>query len=161
MIIVITGVAGVGKTTVGALLAQKLSWQFIDADDFHPESNISKMRQGIPLTDEDREEWLKNISAELSKKEKEVINVVLACSALKESYRKKIISVSKNILWVFLEGSFELISKRLINRTNHFMPPGLLQSQFDILEVPTNALIIDSSLSPDQIISVIEKKCNI
>jgi gluconokinase len=151
------GVAGVGKTTIGSLVAKKLAWKFIDADDFHSEQNVSKMRQGTPLTDSDREGWLQDIALELQKFEKNNINVVLACSALKESYRKIITNSSSNLYWVFLKGSFELISTRLSSRVDHFMSPMLLKSQFNALEEPADALVVDSSLPPEEIISIIEK----
>ncbi|MCI0612214.1 gluconokinase [bacterium] len=157
MIIVIFGVTGSGKTTIGKLLAQKKAWKFLDADDFHPKRNIQKMRKGVPLTDDDRDPWLNSIAITLRKCEKNKTHTVLACSALKETYRNKISEASKDIRWVLLHGSFESISKRLLNRSDHFMSPQLLQSQFDILEIPKNATIIDSELPPDKIVEEIEK----
>lgn len=141
-IIIIYGVSGSGKSTVGNLVAEKLSLPFFDADDFHPTANIEKMSAGIPLNDEDRQPWLESIN----KKMKEVSTLkggVFACSALKEKYR----SILKEglilpIHWVLLKGDFELIQKRMSER-NHFMPPKLLRSQFDTLEVPTYGQILD------------------
>jgi carbohydrate kinase (thermoresistant glucokinase family) len=130
MKIVVMGVTGCGKTTVGAALAEALGIEFIDSDDLHPESNKKKMSSGIPLTDSDREPWLQEVSKTLQKHE----SVVVACSALKKSYRSTILAGAPTTKFVHLSGSQELIFARLSERSHHFMPIGLLDSQFEILE---------------------------
>jgi carbohydrate kinase (thermoresistant glucokinase family) len=153
------GVSGCGKTTVGKLLAREKSIPFFDADDFHPVENIQKMQAGKPLNDNDREPWL-NI---LSKKIKEWNNksgAVLACSALKESYRLTLTSRTDRVLFIWLDGSFELIKSRMQNREGHYMPPKLLQSQFDALEPPSGAVKVGIDQSPDSILSEILNRLN-
>ncbi|XP_075067149.1 putative gluconokinase [Mixophyes fleayi] len=147
MIVVIMGVSGSGKTEVGSLLANKLGWKFYDADDYHPLENKVKMSQGIPLNDQDRHPWL-CIMHELIKREKACgQHLVLACSALKRAYRKTLTSggnlwqddhddISSETLFIHLQGSVELISRRMQERKGHFMPLQLLESQFDTLEPP-------------------------
>ena len=136
------GVSGCGKSTVAHQLCEALNLPFIEADDFHPEANLLKMENGQPLNDNDREPWLQNLALELKKEEAK--GAVLACSALKEKYRKTLISlISKPMQIIFLEGSFKLIKNRIDQRAGHFMPPQLLQSQFDTLEVPKDAWTFD------------------
>ena len=145
------GVSGCGKTTVGKRLSQALNIHFIEADDFHPEANVEKMKNGIPLNDEDRLPWLENLAKELKRKESE--GAVLACSALKKSYRIILKSlISKKLEIVFLEGSFEKIKERMESRSGHFMPSKLLKSQFDTLEFPENAWTFDIEYSPENIV---------
>lgn len=135
MIIVVCGVAGAGKTTVGQLLAKELSWDFYDADDFHPAENIDKMRRGIPLTDEDRGPWLERLRQLIEHCMKAGKNAVLACSALKKTYRNRL-RVSDDVKFVFLHGSRAQIAARLQKRRGHFFDPAILGSQFDDLEEP-------------------------
>jgi carbohydrate kinase (thermoresistant glucokinase family) len=130
MKIVVMGVTGCGKTTVGAALAESLGIEFIDSDDLHPESNKKKMSSGTPLTDSDREPWLQEVSKTLQKHE----SVIVACSALKKSYRSTILAGAPTTKFVHLSGSKELIFARLSERSHHFMPIGLLDSQFQTLE---------------------------
>jgi gluconokinase len=151
------GVSGSGKTTIGSLLAKKLNWKFYDADDFHSKTNQEKMSQGIALTDEDRSTWLNSLQS-LIQNEKD--SFVLACSALKETYRS-LLKTNEGVHYVYLKGSFEQIELRLSGRKNHYMPVKLLQSQFDALEEPKDALIIDISKTPQEIIRVIRKGFNV
>lgn len=157
MVIIIMGVSGSGKTTVGRLLAGKLELPYFDADDFHSASSINKMKKGTPLTDKDREPWLQRL-ADMIAGWDEHGGAVLACSALKEKYRKLLASKLDDILWVHLAGSFELIRARIEARKQHYMSPVLLQSQFDTLEVPAYALPIDISASPEKIVEGILTK---
>jgi 6-phosphogluconate dehydrogenase len=157
-IVFVMGVSGVGKSTVGSLLSKKLNMPFFDGDDYHPEKNISKMSEGIPLNDEDRLGWLESLNA-LAKNELEKQGCVIACSALKSKYRVLLEKeIKAAVKWVYLHGSFEEVFQRMNNRANHFMSPQLLQSQFDTLEEPKNAIKIDINLSPSQIVEEITNK---
>jgi gluconokinase len=138
VIIVVMGVAGCGKSTVGALLAQKLGVAFLDADEYHPPENVAKMAAGIALDDQDRWPWLQRLNAELHRRE----DAVLACSALKESYRARL-SDGLNCRFVHLRGTPELIGARLAARQHRYMPASLLASQFAALEPPAHAIDID------------------
>lgn len=151
------GVSGCGKTTIGKMLAHKLKAQFYDADDFHPIKNVKKMAAGIPLTDEDRKPWLETLNYNLQKLQ-ENSDVVLACSALKESYRKILKNGLKELKWVFLSGSQDIIDHRMKNRKDHFMHPELLQSQFLDLEEPVYAIKVDVSDNPELITNQIIEK---
>ena len=137
------GVSGCGKSTVGALLAQKLGCEFLDADEFHPPENVAKMASGVPLTDADRRPWLERLNALLKERE----HVVLACSALKESYRK-ILAQGTDCRFVHLRGSIELIGSRLAERKHRYMPSSLLESQFAALEAPRQAVDVDIAATP-------------
>ncbi|MGB5699627.1 gluconokinase [Muriicola sp.] len=155
-IFVIMGVSGCGKSTIGRMLADTLSLPFFDGDDYHPEKNIQKMSEGEPLNDEDRYSWLKALNTlALAHRNK---GGVIACSALKESYRDILEKgVAPKPVWVYLEGSYEYILRRLTQRREHFMPSTLLRSQFDILEPPKNAIRVSVELEPSQIIKDILK----
>lgn len=157
MKLIIMGVSGSGKTTIGSLLAKELNIKFYDADDFHSESNKEKMLQGIPLTDEDRTDWLSALQ-KLMQTEKD--SFILACSALKESYRE-ILEVNEHVKFIYLKGSFEEIEARLNQRKNHYMPVKLLQSQFDALEEPKDILTINISHTPQEIIQIIREGLNV
>ena len=160
MIIIIFGVSGAGKTTVGKLLARELGWHFLEADDFHPAANIEKMRNGQPLTDEDRWPWLDCLRKQIEQLLSAGENAVLACSALKRAYRDRL-RVSDEVKFVFLRGDYALVEKQLRSRREHFMNPDLLQSQFDDLEEPQpdeNALTIELGRTPEQIVEEIEAK---
>ncbi len=145
MIAIVMGVSGSGKTTVGKLLAQSLDWDFSDADDFHPSANIEKMSRGIPLEDADRLPWLLQLQATIDRWLLENKNVVLACSALKTSYREMLYRDQQGIKIVYLKGSFDLLAARLKTRQNHYMKADLLLSQLDTLQEPEDAIIIDAS----------------
>ncbi len=160
MMIVIMGVAGSGKTTIGSLLAKELDWSFYDADDFHSESNRIKMSQGIALTDEDRADWLASLRELIEENLQENKSAVLACSALKNTYRSNL-QVNEHVKFVYLQGSYEQIKTRLQNRPGHFMSAGMLDSQFEILEEPENALIVDISNTPQDILTIIRKGFNL
>jgi carbohydrate kinase (thermoresistant glucokinase family) len=151
------GVSGCGKTTIGKELAKQLGLPFFDADDFHPQSNIDKMKHGFPLNNEDRMPWLILLADNIKTWDEEG-GAVLACSALKESYRKLLASKSNNIEWIYLKGAFEMIQSRLQHRAGHYMKSGLLQSQFDALEEPKYGIHINIENDPGQIISKLISK---
>ncbi len=151
------GVSGSGKSTIGKLLSQEFNIPFYDGDDFHPKENIEKMSSGRPLNDKDRQGWLEALN-DLALKELKKSNCIIVCSALKQKYREILIqNIETQSEWIYLSGSFDLISKRLNSRENHFMPSDLLKSQFDILEEPRDALRVDISLSPNEIIKTIKR----
>jgi 6-phosphogluconate dehydrogenase len=143
---ILMGVSGSGKTAVGKALAQKLGWDFYDADDFHPSANIAKMASGIPLTDEDRAPWLDALHELIASTLKANRSGVLACSALKERYRQRLLEGNDGVQIVYLKGSYDLIWQRMAQRTDHYMKPHMLQSQFDALEEPADALTVDIAL---------------
>jgi gluconokinase len=156
MIIIIMGVAGSGKTTIGSLLARELGWKFYDADDFHSELNRAKMSQGISLTDEDRAGWLMTLKELIAQNIQQNVPAILACSALKNSYRDAL-KVNEQVKFIYLQGTYEQIKKRLNDRSGHFMSAGMLDSQFQTLEEPQSALTIDIAHTPQKIISIIRK----
>jgi len=147
---VVFGVSGCGKSTIGKDLADRMEIPFYDADDFHPQENIDKMSRGIALDDDDRKGWLEALSLNMEQWQKKG-GAVLACSALKEKYRQKLSSRAKDVKWIYLKGSFDLIEDRLNQRAGHYMGSGLLKSQFEALEEPSYALEIDIAKSPSQI----------
>ncbi|PYK32585.1 MAG: gluconate kinase [Verrucomicrobia bacterium] len=163
MILIIFGVSGAGKTTVGKLLARELGWSFIEADDFHPAANIEKMRSGHPLTDKDRWPWLEQLRQQIERSFSAGENAVLACSALKRAYRDRL-RVSDEVKFVFLSGDYALVEKQLRSRHGHFMNAALLQSQFDDLEEPKadeNVLTIELGRTPEEIVESIKAKLNL
>jgi gluconokinase len=146
------GVSGSGKSTLAAQLSGAIKAEFHDADDYHDQINVVKMREGIALTDEDRTPWLHRLNMLLRERVGEGRNIVLACSALKESYRAAMLQGVTNVRLIFLDGDFETIAARIRRRratTGHYMPEVLLQSQFDALERPSNAIVIDVNLPPE------------
>lgn len=155
--IVIMGVSGSGKTTIGLQLSDALGIPFFDADDFHSEENVTKMKHNIPLNDTDRKPWLESLAINISKWDSKN-GAVLACSALKESYRKTLASRVNSITWIYLSGSFDVINSRINNRSGHYMKSTLLQSQFDTLEVPEYGIHIDAVLGPKEIVATIISK---
>jgi gluconokinase len=142
--IVLMGVAGSGKTAVGMRVAKELDWLFLDADNFHPASNIEKMKHGIPLSDLDRVPWLERLRDELQRQTASGHSVILACSALKESYRSLLRQESSPPQFVYLDVDAETIRERLSHRSAHFFPKELMQSQFATLEKPKDAILIDA-----------------
>ena len=153
--IVVMGVGGCGKSTLASLLASRLQCDFGEGDDFHPAANIAKMRAGHPLTDEDRWGWLAALNTWMLDHERAGKDTVLACSALKASYRRRLAKglPPKSIVFVWIDGDFELIASRMAARTNHFMPESLLRSQFETLEPPTASepvIRIDAALSSQE-----------
>jgi gluconokinase len=163
VIVIIFGVSGAGKTTVGKLLARELGWRFVEADDFHSATNIEKMRNGHPLTDKDRWPWLERLRQQIERSLSVGENAVLACSALKRAYRDRL-RVSDEEKFVFLRGDYALVEKQLRSRHGHFMNMALLQSQFDDLEEPQpdeNVLTIELGRTPEEIVERIEAKRNL
>jgi gluconokinase len=159
MIIVLMGVSGSGKTVVGQELARQLGWKFIDADDYHPAANIAKMRQGIPLNDDDRRPWLEAMRRLIDEAARRGENIVLACSALKHAYQKYLEGHAP-VHFVWLTGPEELIAQRLATRKGHFMNPKLLHSQFETLEPPEHALQVDITPRPPEIAAEIRRRLN-
>jgi gluconokinase len=163
VIVIVSGVSGAGKTTIGKLLAEELGWRFYEADDFHPRANIDKMRRGIPLTDEDRWPWLENLRELIERGIATGENAVLACSALKRAYRQYL-RVSAKVKLVFLRGEYALIAEQLRHRRGHFMNPALLQSQFADLEEPQSAedvLTIELGARPQELVEEIKTELHL
>lgn len=155
MIVIVMGVAGSGKTSVGRLLAARLGWAFYDADDFHSSANIAKMSAGQSLTDEDRASWLTALADLLRNLIADASSAVLACSALKRAYRQQLCVAPQQVRFVYLQGDYALIWERLQTRVGHYMKPEMLASQFAALEAPTDALIINIAQPPAQIVAEI------
>lgn len=149
------GVSGCGKSTVARLLAEKLGWDYYDADDYHPQENIAKMTAGIPLTDDDRCPWLGVLNELLATQLKAGAHPVLACSALKKEYRDQLKKGNDGLQFIYLQGDYDLISARISTRRGHYMKSEMLKSQFDTFEEPRHALAIDISLSPAEIVAQI------
>lgn len=154
MVVVIMGVSGAGKTTVGRALAEALGWPFYDGDDFHPTANIEKMRRGIPLTDADREPWLETLQLLIAQHLQTGRSAVVACSALKRSYRDTLRRAGPDIRFVHLAANYETIRQRLETRQGHFFDPVLLRSQFDDLQTPdaAEALTVDATRPVNQLV---------
>ena len=149
------GVSGSGKTTIGRQLAAKTGYLFFDADDFHSPGNIAKMNAGIPLKDEDRWPWLQDIH-DFVASTISTNNIIMVCSALKQVYRERLCKdLEDKCKWIFLNGDYDTILQRLQKRTAHYMPPSLLRSQFEALEIPTDAIIVDIRQSPEIILDTI------
>jgi gluconokinase len=158
MVVIVMGVTGAGKTTVGRELAETLGWEFHDGDELHSEESKRKMHLGIALDDADRAPWLAALRKLIQGMVSEGRNGVVACSALKQSYRDEIVVDPNSVKVVYLKGSKELIAERLRNRAEHFMNPDLLQSQIDTLEEPRDAIVVDISGTPEAIVSEIRSR---
>ena len=162
-VVIVMGVSGCGKSTVGALLALRLRWEFEDADWFHPASNVDKMHSGIPLTDEDRWPWLDAVAAWIDKTRCSGGHDVIACSALKRRYRNVLIGDRSDVRLVYLKGDETLIARRIATRHEHFMPRSLLHSQFEALEEPgadENPIIVSIEPRPREIVAQILSALN-
>ena len=157
MVVVVMGVTGSGKTTVGSLLARQMGWEFKDADEFHPAANIEKMSRGIPLTDADRAPWLAAMHDAIQRWLADGKNVVLACSALKRSYRESL-CIDPRVKLIYLKGSYELIADRVRARKGHFAKADLVRSQFADLEEPDDAITIDVSHTPEEQVAEARKR---
>lgn len=152
---ILMGVSGSGKTTIGKALASNLGWDFHDADDLHPTENIAKMASGIPLNDDDRAPWLASLHALITSCLKGNQPGVLACSALKKQYRQMLLEGNPCVEIVYLKGDYDFIWKRMLARPGHYMKPEMLHSQFEALDEPISGLVIDASLSVDEIVNKI------
>ena len=161
MIIILMGVSGSGKTTIGARLAQALGWPFYDGDQFHPPATVAKMQQGIPLTDADRWPWLQALLTHIETCMHQGMSAVLACSALKQAYREYLIIDEAEVKLVYLKGDYDLIQERLVQRRGHFMPPGLLASQFAALEEPEQGVVVDIVHPPETIVALIREQLGV
>ena len=157
MVILVMGVSGSGKTTIGQMLSTQLNWPFVDGDSLHSAANVAKMAAGIPLTDDDRAPWLQSIHDVMEEWRMQHKNGIIASSALKEKYRQ-ILLTSPEIKLVYLRGSYELIYSRMQDRPSHYMKPEMLQSQFATLEEPNDAVVVDISESAEQIVATIRQK---
>ena len=158
MIIVLMGVSGCGKTTIGTNLARYLNWEYQEGDALHPQTNIRKMSEGIPLNDDDRKPWIARIADWIETRCIAGRDGVISCSALKESYRRTIRGNQKGVQFIYLRGTRELLSRRLTQRKDHFMPPDLLDSQLDLLEEPSadeRAFVVTIDRTPNDIVKSI------
>ena len=156
MVAIVMGVTGAGKTTVGRALARSLGWEFHDGDELHSEENKRKMHRGIALDDADRAPWLSALRKLIETMLSDGRDGVVACSALKQSYRDELVVEPDAVKVVYLKGAKSVIEQRLRNRTGHFMNPDLLQSQFDTLEEPRDAIVIDAAAAPEAIVDEIK-----
>jgi gluconokinase len=163
VVAILFGVSGAGKTTIGKLLAQELGWRFYEADDFHSQSNIDKMRRGVPLTDEDRQPWLTKLRELIERCLASNEDAVLACSSLKAKYRRRL-RVNDQVKFVYLRGDYALIAEQLRKRRGHFMNPALLKSQFADLEEPKpaeGAITVELGHSPRKLVTEIKKRLHL
>ena len=151
------GATGAGKTTIGTMLAAQLNWQFADADDFHPPANVEKMSRGIPLNDADRAPWLEAMRKAILEWIAAGKNVVLACSALKRAYRE-LLRPSSEVKIIYLRGNYALFAERIRHRHGHFASEGILAGQFADLEEPDDAITVDATQSPEQIVAEIRER---
>jgi gluconokinase len=161
MVIILMGVTGSGKSTVGEALSMTLNWPFYDGDDYHPQANVDKMAQGIPLTDEDRLPWLRILAGEIGGWLEKGEAAILASSALKQRYRDILVDGREAVRIVHLRGSKELISGRLAERKHRYMPASLLDSQFEALEAPADALEVDIGATPEEIAAEIKLRLDL
>ncbi len=157
MIILLMGVAGAGKTTVGAMLADDLGWPFYDGDAFHPAANVEKMRQNVPLTDADRFAWLTALRRLIDDLARQETSAIVTCSALKQAYRDRLLDGPGDARLVYLKGDFALIRERMQTRRSHYFKADLLRSQFDALEEPDSGLVIDIALPLEAMVQQIRQ----
>lgn len=157
MIVIVMGVSGSGKTTIGKALADRLGYPFYEGDDFHPAANVAKMAAGVPLTDGDRAGWLAALAGVIQDALRRGEGAVIACSALKEKYRAVLRGDARQVKFVYLKGSYHVILERMHRREAHYMKPSLLQSQFEALEEPEDALSADIRLSPEELVQSVLK----
>ena len=153
-VIVVMGVSGSGKTTVAEELARRLGWRFAEGDTFHPQANVAKMRAGIPLTDEDRWPWLDAVAAWIRATREKGDHCVVACSALRRAYRKRLAAGRDDVCFVYLQGEYDLVASRLARREGHYMPLSLLRSQYDTLEEPQteeNPIVVSIERPPGEL----------
>ena len=150
-VIILMGVAGSGKTTIGKMFSERLGWNFYDGDDYHPKENLEKMRRGIPLTDDDRWPWLKAIEELINSRLNDNQKSIIACSALKREYREYLKQDKEDIVFVYLKGDEKTLRERISSRHGHFAGVDLLESQLDTLEGPHNVLTVDISRKPEEI----------
>jgi len=155
-VVVVMGVSGSGKTTIGSLLARRLGSVYLEGDDFHTSANIEKMSSGRSLTDEDRMPWLANIKSEIDSRLESGAGVVVGCSALRQCYRRRLANDVSSVRFVYLKGKFSVISERMTSRKDHYMKPGMLTSQFASLEEPEDAIVVDIGRTPHEIVSYVE-----
>lgn len=161
MFVVLMGVAGAGKTTVGRLLAGELGWEFYDADDYHPTANVLKMSCGVALDDDDRRPWLEVLRGLVRDSLARGENAVLACSALKETYRRQLLPADERARLVYLKTDYDTVAGRVANRRGHYMKPELLDSQFAALEEPARETHLDASSTPDEIVRAIRRRLGV
>jgi gluconokinase len=161
VVVILMGVAGSGKTTIGSALAKATGWRFIDADDFHSAAAVAKMHAGVPLTDEDRAAWLAVLHDRIARALDRREHAVLACSALKSRYRQTLQGSLRGVRFVYLAADAETLARRLAERSHHFAGPSLLASQLTALEAPTDALALDATRPPEQIVEAIRREFGI
>ena len=160
-IIILMGVSGSGKTTVGKLLAKNLGWSFYEGDDFHPRANIAKMIRGVPLSDEDRQPWLAALKQLIQRLSETSQRAIITCSALKQAYRDFLAERHPGVTYVYLKGNEFLIRQRLLKREMHFMKDDLLASQLEVLEEPQDALTLNVALTPEFLVEQIKQELKI
>ena len=153
MILIVMGVSSSGKSTIGYLLSERLGWPILDGDDFHLRANVEKMSRGIPLTDEDRYPWLDRLAELIADHLKKDQSMILACSALKQAYRTRLVVDPSKTLFIYLKGSYKLILARMSERSGHYMKPHMLVSQLSTLEEPQDALTVSIDQTPEQIVN--------